>query len=235
MSVTDGCVLCRHHLLPQVPSRTMNSGWLTLQTKEARRETAASWASKRRTGGWKNNPCAGTGRASWWARSKAPACAPETTTYGTSISLLLLEVELAWERVGEKPWPFSSPTATTVTILTWTPQSVWGNPAPTKPWSPVWRERRTSCSLQGNNSRSFFNNANTPPVDAHTPLTASAGTGRSPATGARGGSVLSWRCKPSSGPAAWTPAPLHIPGPCLRSQTSTRRWEDLSRSFNGLR
>lgn len=51
MSVTDGCILCRHHLLPQVTSRTMNSGWLTPQTEEARRETAASWASKRRTGG----------------------------------------------------------------------------------------------------------------------------------------------------------------------------------------
>lgn len=135
----------------------------------------------------------------------------------------------------KSPDLFSSPTATTVTILTWTPRSVWGNRAPTKPWSPVWRERRTSCSQRGNNSRSFFNNENTPLLDAHTLLTASAGTGRSPATGVRGGSALSWRCRPSSGPAAWTPAPLHLPGPCLRSQTSTHRWADLSRPFNRLR
>ena len=234
MSVTDSCILCcHHHLLPQVTSRTMNSGWPTPQTKEARRETAASWASKRRTGGWRNNRCAGTGRASWWARSKAPACAPETTTYGASPSFYQ-RLSLCWS-MSVKPWPFPSPTATTATILMWTARSVWGNPAPTKPWSPVWRARRTSCSQRGNNSRSFFRYANTPPVDTHTLLTASAGTGRLPATGARAGSVLSWPCRLSSGPAAWIPAPLRLPGPCLQSQTLTHRWAHLSRTFNRWR
>lgn len=82
--VSDSHIPICHHLIHQAMTRTMKSGWLILQMGETRRGTAASWASKRLTGGWRNNLCAETGEALWWARSKAPACAPEKITYGTS-------------------------------------------------------------------------------------------------------------------------------------------------------
>lgn len=229
----------------------MKSGWLTPVTQEETRGgTAVCWASKRPTGGWRNNLCAEMGGASWWGRSKGPACAPERTTYGKEDLLMArlkrlhssFQKNLPCERcmfVRQRALTtaecctapkLSVSTATTATTATKTPRSAWGKPGPpTKPWNSVWTERRTSFSQPGKHGHSHL-----PLLPPHAPNSLQkltrvclAGTARCRATGARGGSRLSSQSKQWSGPAALNPAQVILPVPRFPSHTLTHRSVDV--------
>lgn len=99
-----------HCLIHQALTRTMRSGWLILVPQEETRwAMAASWGWKKLTGGGRNNLCAEMAVVMQWARSRAPACAPEKITYGRTICLLceatlhFYHFQRAYSLV--KPWP----------------------------------------------------------------------------------------------------------------------------------
>lgn len=60
----------------------MYSGWPMPQRVGTWPQRGVSWATRRSSGGWGSCPSAGMDGTTWWAGRKAPAPAPERTTYG---------------------------------------------------------------------------------------------------------------------------------------------------------